>query len=76
MILTNTNIKYVNLDDLVNSKIQNSLLNELLLIVPTNRKLRRIKKEIINHTFLRSAHTIHLETLSTFTEKQIGRAHV
>ena len=69
MILTNTNIKYVNLDDLVNSKIQNSLLNELLLIVPTNRKLRRLKKEIINHTFLRSAHTIHLETLSTFTEK-------
>lgn len=75
MILSNTNnIKDVDLDDLINSKIQNSLLNELLLIVPTNRKLRRLKKDIITQTPLRSVHTINLETLSTFSEKLLKKS--
>ena len=47
MILTKRNTKEIDLDQLLNSIIEEGKLNEVLLIVPTNRKIRHLKRELI-----------------------------
>ena len=44
MILTKTNIKSVDVDFIVNEKIKSGKVEEVLTIVPTNRKLTILKK--------------------------------
>ena len=55
MILTKENIALVDVDSFINQKIESNKIHELLLIVPTNRKARNIKKEIISKIPLRAA---------------------
>jgi ATP-dependent helicase/nuclease subunit B len=69
MILTKENIKEINLDDLVNEKISSGRINELLLIVPTNRKSRSLKKEIISLMPGRAVTGINVETIGTVSSK-------
>ncbi len=65
MILTKGNITSINLDFLIDEKIKSGLLNEFLLIVPTNRKIRSLKKEIISFTAKKASSKINLETIGT-----------
>ncbi len=67
MILTKSRINEVDLDFRVNGKIESGKLEELLLIVPTNRKIRYMKGEIISHTPSKSSGKLNLETLGTFS---------
>ena len=47
MILSKSKIQSINLDQLINNHIQQNRLDELLIIVPTNRKIRYLKRELI-----------------------------
>jgi len=69
MILTKCDIKEINLDLLVESKIQSGKLSEILFIVPTNRKIRFLKRELISASPNKVAEGINLETIGTFAVK-------
>lgn len=69
MILTKENIEQIDLDKLYLDKIESGSASQLLLIVPTNRKARNIKKEIISSTPNKYANNINVETLGTLASK-------
>lgn len=69
MILTKNSRKSIDLDLEVNQKIKAGKLNELLLVVPTNRKSRYIKKELISLSLGKSTAKINLETIGTYSTK-------
>ncbi len=71
MILTKVKKKSIDLDSLIDSKIKSGKLNELLLIVPTNRKIRSLKREMISLTPNQAAGKINLETIGTFSTKML-----
>ncbi len=72
MLLSNKKLNALNVDELVRVRIENSELEKILIVVPTNRKLRHLKKDIINHSPGKTADVINLETLGTLTEKILG----
>lgn len=72
MILSKLRIDKVDLDLLVNSKIESNRIHQLLLIVPTNRKSRTLKKELISMMPNKSAQGIHVETLGTLSSKLLS----
>ena len=67
MILTKNEIDSIDLDILIDEKIKTGRLEEFLLIVPTNRKIRSLKREIISLTAGQASAKINLETIGTFT---------
>lgn len=69
MILTKTNIKSINIEEAISKKIQSDKINELLLIVPTNRKRRYLKREIVDSTEKKAIGKLNLETIGSFAEK-------
>ena len=69
MILTKENIASVDVDSFIEQKIESNKIDELLLIVPTNRKARNIKKEFISKIPLRAASGLNVETLGTLSTK-------
>lgn len=72
MILTRENIKSVDVDEIVNSKISSGAVNELLFLVPTNRKARTLKKELISLMPNSAAFQIKVETLNTVSSKLLN----
>jgi ATP-dependent helicase/nuclease subunit B len=69
MILTKENIGSLEIDKIIDDKISSGKINELLLIVPTNRKARNLKKEIISKMPGKSAAGINIETIGTLSSK-------
>ncbi len=69
MILTKSKNKNININEEIDKRIKKGEISKLLLIVPTNRKARHLKKEIISSSPNNSAQTINLETISTFSTK-------
>ncbi len=69
MILTKSKRNNFNVDFEVDEKIKSKKLNELLIIVPTNRKIRDLKKQIISTAPDKSTGKINLETIGTFSTK-------
>ncbi|MDA3860093.1 MAG: PD-(D/E)XK nuclease family protein [Melioribacteraceae bacterium] len=69
MILTKANIKSANTDKFLNEKIKANQFNKFLLVVPTNRKLRTLKKKIISEAPNQTVTKINIETISTLTKK-------
>lgn len=69
MILTKENINSVDIDNLIDEKIKLGKSEELLIIVPTNRKLRNLKKEIISLIPGCTASSINIETIGTLSTK-------
>ena len=67
MILTKCKTKSINLDSIIYEKIKSGMLNELLLIVPTNRKVRYLKREIISSSPNKTSRKINLETIGTYS---------
>jgi ATP-dependent helicase/nuclease subunit B len=66
MILTKNNIDSIDLDLLIHEQIKSGNLDSLLLIVPTNRKIRALKREIISSVPGQASGKINLETIGTF----------
>ncbi|MFA7227697.1 MAG: PD-(D/E)XK nuclease family protein [Melioribacteraceae bacterium] len=69
MILTKENIRAVDFDHLIKEKTEADRLNELLIIVPTNRKVRHLKKELISNSPAGAASDLHLETITTISSR-------
>ena len=69
MILTKSERKELDIDFEIDQKIQSGRLNEILILVPTNRKIRDMKKKIINSSPAKSTGKINLETIGTFAAK-------
>ena len=69
MILTKENIASVDIDSLLNEKIKSGNVSQLLLLVPTNRKARNLKKEVISNSPGQAASGINIETLGTISAK-------
>lgn len=66
MILSKNKIKSINIDLEINNYIANSRLDELLIIVPTNRRIRYLKRELITFSPDQSVSKLNLFTLGTF----------
>jgi ATP-dependent helicase/nuclease subunit B len=66
MILSKSKINSIDLDNLIDEKIKTGMLDEFLLIVPTNRKIRSLKREIISLTAVKASGKINLETIGTY----------
>ena len=69
MILTKSKKEKFDVNSEVNEKIRGRRLSELLIIVPTNRKIRDLKKQIITSAPNESTGKINLETIGTFSTK-------
>ncbi len=69
MILTKTNINSFNIEEAISQKIDSDKINELLLIVPTNRKRRYLRREIVNSTQKKAIGKLNLQTIGSFSEK-------
>ena len=65
MILTKTSVSKINLEFEIEQKTKQEKLDELLLVVPTNRKIRSLKKEIISQTPNKTTGKLNLETIGT-----------
>ncbi|MGD8781451.1 MAG: exodeoxyribonuclease V subunit gamma [Ignavibacteria bacterium] len=72
MILTKTKIESIDLDLAIDQKFKKRQLNELLVIVPTKRKARNLKKEFIARSESKSLSMINIETLGTLSEKLLA----
>jgi len=71
MILTKANISSLDLVGLIDENIRNGKSDQQLVIVPTNRKLRSLKKDIINNSPNQTSSVINIETLSTLFTKML-----
>ena len=69
MILTKEKIKSFDLFGEIDNYIKKGETDKILLIVPTNRKLRSAKKELINLSPQQTVSKLNLETLNTLTNR-------
>jgi len=67
MILSKSKIKSINPDSLLSDFIQFEKLGELLIIVPTNRKIRYLKRELISQSPEKSVSKLNLHTIGTLS---------
>ena len=74
MILSKNKIQKLDPDNLLNDFIREARLGELLIIVPTNRKIRYLKREIISQSQKKSASKLNLHTFETYTADIFQRA--
>ncbi len=72
MILTNSNRKKIDLWRQVDNFFANGSQEKVLLIVPTNRRIRELKKRVIKNIPGQATTRFHLHTLSTFTSLLLG----
>ncbi len=72
MLLANKQISKEETDLLLRDKLFLRNPKEHLTIVPTNRKARKTKKEIIDFSPNNSATTVNIETLTTFATKLLS----
>ncbi len=69
MILAKQNRGAVNIESIISSYLERGELKELLLVVPTNRKLRDYKKEIISAFKGKGVTGLNLETFESLCSK-------
>jgi len=69
MILTKQNIDRIDIDFLINNKLSKREINEVLIIVPTKRKIRYLTRELISLSPNRSLSGLKIETIGSFAEK-------
>ncbi|MBP9583525.1 MAG: hypothetical protein KBE38_15295, partial [Ignavibacterium sp.] len=69
MILSKNKIEKLDPDALINEFIEQEKLGELLIIVPTNRKIRYLKRELVTRSPGKSISKINLHTFETFVNQ-------
>ena len=74
MILTKSNIAKIDLDFLIDQKIKSGQLDEVLFIVPTKRKIRYLKKELISLSPNKTVSGLKIETIGTFASVLLSSA--
>ncbi len=76
MILTKSEIKKIDIERFVDDFATAGAIEKFLLIVPTNRRVRKLKKRLIDLTPSKGATVINIETLETFTRKILGENEI
>lgn len=74
MIFTKCNIEKIDLDFLIDQKIQSGSLDETLYIVPTKRKIRYLKRELVSLSPNKTASGLQIETIGTFASAMLSIA--
>src|SRR5664279_2518220 len=69
MIFTKSTSAETDIEKLLGDKISFGKLNELLLIVPTNRKVRYLRKELISRSPGGMCGPMNLDTIGTFSQQ-------
>ncbi|NLT50910.1 MAG: hypothetical protein GXX85_08350 [Ignavibacteria bacterium] len=69
MIISKNNIKNIDTDHLISDLINQNKIDNILFIVPTNRKLRNLKKQLIKECPGKTTSGITIETLTTLSVK-------
>jgi ATP-dependent helicase/nuclease subunit B len=69
MIFTKNTFSSEGIQEFIDEKINSGKLNELLLIVPTNRKIRFLRKEIIDKSPGGMCGKMNIDTIGTFSQK-------
>lgn len=72
MILTKNIVKEINIDFEIKSRIDANCLDQLLIVVPTNRKLRNLKKIIIQYYENNPVEKLYIDTLTTLSTKLLS----
>jgi ATP-dependent helicase/nuclease subunit B len=71
MILTKQKIDKIDIDFLINDKLSKGEINEVIMIVPTKRKIRYLTRELITLSPGKSLSGLKIETIGSFAEKLI-----
>ncbi len=74
MILTKQHIDKIDIDSVVNHRIKNKKLDEILFIVPTRRKIRYFTRELISISPNNSAAGLKIETIGSFSQNLISNS--
>src|ERR1035441_3961075 len=69
MIFAKSNAEESDIEQLLSEKINAGKLNELLLVVPTNRKVRYLRKELISRSPGGICGQMNLATIGTFSQQ-------
>ena len=69
MIFTKSDAGEFDIEELLSEKLNSGRLNELLLVVPTNRKVRYLRKELITRSPGGICGQINLATIGTFSQQ-------
>ena len=77
MILSKNKINSINLDKLLDQHVVAERLSEILIIVPTNRKIRYLKRDLISSSPHKATSKLNLHTLGTLSTKifEAGNFH-
>ncbi len=71
MILTKQKIDKIDVDQLINDKLKNDQISQVLFIVPTRRKIRYLTRELISLSPRKSVSGLKIETIGSFAEKML-----
>ena len=74
MILTKDKIKSIDLDKRIYQYISSARFSEFIIIVPTNRKLRNLKKTFIDSSPNQVSTGINIETLTTISNRLLRQS--
>jgi len=74
MIFTKCNIEKIDLDFLIDQRIKSGSLDETLFIVPTKRKIRYLKRELVSLSPNKTASGLQVETIGTFASAMLSAA--
>lgn len=69
MILSKNKTDKINPDEIINERLSDGKMESLLIIVPTNRKVRHIKRELISVSPGKMTSSLKIETIGTFASK-------
>ncbi|MBN1639231.1 MAG: PD-(D/E)XK nuclease family protein, partial [Ignavibacteriales bacterium] len=69
MILSKQKLEKIDIRLVINELISNGKLEQILFIVPTNRKARKLKKELIDSSPGKITSRLYIETLTTLSQK-------
>ncbi len=69
MILSKVKIKSLNIDQFIDEHIHQNKVDELLIVVPTNRKIRYLKRELISLAPKKAVTKLNLHTLESLSTK-------
>lgn len=69
MILSKINIPSVDIDQVINKKLKEENVGQILFIVPTKRKIRYLTRELISLSPNKSVSGLKIETIGSFAEK-------
>ncbi len=73
MILSKNKITGINPDEIIRQKLADGNMESLLIIVPTNRKIRHYKRELISASPNNVVSSLNLETIGSFSSKLLSK---